>query len=205
MKILKILHSTLAISVFCFTVSAYASGTGIEFKEYSYKDEGDIIQYPVTDTFVITDAKRAPLSAFVPSQKILLSLKVEEPAPEQEIKPSKQQEKLQEKELNKVEKTSTQCSHTVYFEFDRYNLVPSERKRLDENFNCFKDKEVEVLGYASPPGPARYNLVLSAKRAQTVADYLKTKGITLSLIKGMGETSESNIEAMNRKVEIKCK
>ncbi|MEL6711307.1 MAG: OmpA family protein, partial [Pseudomonadota bacterium] len=70
------------------------------------------------------------------------------------------------------------------------------------------DKQVQVIGYTDSIGPEAYNLKLSERRAQTVADYLASQGVRNITVKGMGEadfvgdndTSEGR--ALNRRVEV---
>jgi len=70
---------------------------------------------------------------------------------------------------------------------------------------------IEVSGHASSDGSSSYNQVLSEKRAQSVAEYLRNKGVKESQIQtiGLGETQpiESNSNEMgrakNRRIEIK--
>ena len=61
---------------------------------------------------------------------------------------------------------------TVYFEFDRYNVSPSERGKLDAAVARVKGTKVIIAGYTDTFGTEEYNLGLSDRRAQSVRDYL---------------------------------
>lgn len=70
---------------------------------------------------------------------------------------------------------------TVYFAFNEAVLTEESMERLDslaERINAASDIEgVRVVGFADRIGTASYNEKLSKKRAQTVRDYLVTRGI----------------------------
>ncbi len=67
---------------------------------------------------------------------------------------------------------------------------------------------LEVIGHASPEGPAEYNQILSEKRAQAVVDSLIKKGIPASQLeaKGVGAGQQiSGGDDANRSVEFRIK
>ncbi len=74
---------------------------------------------------------------------------------------------------------------TVYFDFNKFNIKPSEAKKLDEVAERLKGetREVLVVGFADTRGPSRYNFNLSMWRAQMVASYLAKKGVDIGRIK----------------------
>lgn len=68
---------------------------------------------------------------------------------------------------------------TVYFGFDEAAIQASERDRLDANAQCIektKGKSVYVVGHTDTSGTEEYNIALSERRAQSVADYLSRLG-----------------------------
>lgn len=68
---------------------------------------------------------------------------------------------------------------TIYFGFDQAGIEASERDRLDQNAACIeknKAKSVFVVGHTDTSGTEEYNIALSERRAQTVADYLARLG-----------------------------
>jgi peptidoglycan-associated lipoprotein len=68
---------------------------------------------------------------------------------------------------------------TVYFGYDDAGIQQSERDRLDANAQCIektKGKQVYVAGHTDTSGTEEYNIALSERRAQSVADYLARLG-----------------------------
>jgi Outer membrane protein and related peptidoglycan-associated (lipo)proteins len=70
---------------------------------------------------------------------------------------------------------------TVYFDFNKFKIKPSEASKLDEIAGKVKEsgKEVLVVGFADKRGPSNYNFNLSMWRAQMVASYLAQKGVDI--------------------------
>lgn len=82
----------------------------------------------------------------------------------------------------------------VLFNFNKYTLKAEGRQALDQLYNQLssmdpKDGSVVVLGYTDRIGSEQYNMNLSKQRAQTVVDYLVSKGIPADKItaRGMGK------------------
>jgi peptidoglycan-associated lipoprotein len=75
---------------------------------------------------------------------------------------------------------SADCSmSTVYFALDDATIAQSERDRLDANQSCIEKTEgraVLLIGHTDQSGTDEYNIALSERRAQTVADYLARLG-----------------------------
>ena len=105
-------------------------------------------------------------------------------------------------------------SATVYFDFDKYNLTSRSIQTLGGVISAMQDNSSITLvleGHADERGTREYNLALGQRRAESVADYLESRGINRSrlVIKSYGEespaVSESNERAWarNRRVEIK--
>ncbi|HWU87765.1 MAG TPA: OmpA family protein [Kofleriaceae bacterium] len=68
---------------------------------------------------------------------------------------------------------------TVYFGYDDASIQPSERDRLDANAQCIektKAKQVYLIGHTDTSGTEEYNIALSERRAQSVADYMARLG-----------------------------
>jgi OOP family OmpA-OmpF porin len=105
----------------------------------------------------------------------------------------------------------------VNFKFDSDELTESAKRILDgaaEQLVAFPEKrDIEVAGYASDegrPNKKAYNLRLSQRRSETVARYLKAKGIANKLYaKGYGveypiaDNSTEAGRAKNRRVELR--
>jgi len=105
-------------------------------------------------------------------------------------------------------------SGDINFEFNKSNLLPNAYVVLDRLVNTMNrhtDYKWEVDGYTDKIGSVNYNIKLSQRRAQTVEDYLVSKGVERNNLKIVGygkanpiatnETPEGR--SMNRRVEIK--
>ncbi|HUS31078.1 MAG TPA: OmpA family protein [Kofleriaceae bacterium] len=99
--------------------------------------------------------------------------------------------------------------NTVYFAFDDSTIQASERDRLDKNNACMstnKDKAVLVIGHTDTSGTEEYNIALSERRAQQVADYLARLGSDPAKLQVVpkGETEPTgNGDDKDRRVEFK--
>ena len=68
----------------------------------------------------------------------------------------------------------------VFFEFDSAELTPEAREWLDYNADCLKAQNlpsVFVAGHADARGDSAYNVDLSRRRAESVAAYLRQRGV----------------------------
>ena len=100
----------------------------------------------------------------------------------------------------------------VLFKTGKFDLKAGAMAKLDEIANALKGKEqpIVVFGYTDNVGTAENNQTLSQNRAQTVRDYLVSKGLPADLVtaqgKGMNDPVSDNngVEgrAQNRRVEI---
>ncbi len=102
---------------------------------------------------------------------------------------------------------------TVYFDFDKDNVRPSETAKLDRVINLMNENpnvEIELQGHACSVGNDDYNMGLSKRRAGSVYKYLVNNRINPDRvsISFYGETrpAEANDPAsgnpLNRRVEI---
>ena len=69
----------------------------------------------------------------------------------------------------------------VYFDFDRYSLRPEATRVLDEAIAAMKENttlRLEIEGHTCNIGTAEYNLALGDRRANSVKDYLVSRGVT---------------------------
>ncbi len=102
----------------------------------------------------------------------------------------------------------------VNFAFNSADLTATAKQNLDaiaEVFTEFPDTKLMIQGYTDSIGDDKYNLSLSKKRANSVANYLKAQGIAanrFASIEGLGEANprfDNNTkdgQAKNRRVEI---
>ena len=89
----------------------------------------------------------------------------------------------------KIDKTK------AYFEYDSADLKGADMGGLDAVAECFgkgalKGKTVEIVGHADERGDADYNKALGHSRAQSVADYLASKGVDKARIKATSKGEE---------------
>ncbi len=100
----------------------------------------------------------------------------------------------------------------VYFEFDEAVLSPEATDKLDEFAGQVldTDMQLEVAGHTDWLAPEAYNMSLSVRRAEAVANYLESRGIGRDRLTtmGYGETrpiSSNDTEegrTLNRRAEI---
>jgi len=102
---------------------------------------------------------------------------------------------------------------TVLFDYDRYILTADAQSKLDAVLSkmILSDLQSVVLnGNTDADGNSNYNVTLSKNRANTVADYLITKGIPSEKIrrsfegenKPVAENESNSGKQQNRRVEI---
>ena len=110
--------------------------------------------------------------------------------------------------------TAVSTSATIYFDFDKYNLTTRSIQTLRGVVSSMKDNSSITLvieGHADERGTREYNLALGQRRAESVADYIESRGVDRSrlLVKSYGEespafsASNERAWARNRRVEIK--
>lgn len=197
-----------------FQVSFADEILNIKQDYYNYQREGSyaVVKKDTSLTFVISTEKIYGINEVKLDEKFLLQeklKKMEEEALEKLNsalarleKPSVQEQKESDKKKKKVVEVD------VYFHFDSAELVKSEVKKLTELIEKegLKGKKVraEVYGYADVLGFQNYNRVLSKRRADVVAKFLKEKyGIEVLKVEGKGEVGESDVLCLNRKAEVK--
>ncbi len=113
--------------------------------------------------------------------------------------------------------TTDQTLRVVFnnFAFDKADTIvikPADQAKLANVAQQIqamqRGTQVNILGYTDSIGPEAYNLKLSERRAQSIADYLANLGVRNITVKGMGETSfvgdndTSEGRAMNRRIEL---
>ena len=110
--------------------------------------------------------------------------------------------------------TKKVCSFTdINFDFDKATLRPGSEEYLDKFvmiLQKFPNINVSIIGHTDNIGDAQYNLILSKRRAESVAQYFIKNGIDESRLKyyGVGarqplvENTSSSARALNRRVEF---
>jgi outer membrane protein OmpA-like peptidoglycan-associated protein len=101
----------------------------------------------------------------------------------------------------------------VHFDFNKYNIRPEDAATLDEGAATIKNNPnmvIDVNGYTDSIGSAEYNLRLSRRRAEAVANYLEKGGVPADKLvpHGYGKTNfvatnkTREGRAQNRRVEL---
>ena len=99
----------------------------------------------------------------------------------------------------------------VFFAFDQAAIPDEARSGLEKSADCIKkasDRGVYLIGTTDPRGTEEYNIALSERRAQTVADYLARLGIDPVRFRVIpkGETEASGTDEstyqQDRRVEL---
>ncbi len=104
--------------------------------------------------------------------------------------------------------------NNIFFDYNQYTLLEDSYSELNRLIKLLKDNpnmEIEIAGHTDNIGSPTYNLDLSRKRAQSVADYLIANGLNPKRlkVKGYGErlpiASNDTDEGrqLNRRVEFK--
>lgn len=72
------------------------------------------------------------------------------------------------------------------FAFDRYDLKPEGRARLDQLVNDLRRvtsvSSISIVGHTDSKGTLEYNMRLGQRRADTVASYLVNRGVPSQII-----------------------
>lgn len=83
--------------------------------------------------------------------------------------------------------------HDIYYDFDRAALRPEGEKSLDYLVTLLEQNpevRIELSSHADRKGRQAYNLLLSQRRAQSVVDYLISKGIAPDRLEARGYGKE---------------
>jgi peptidoglycan-associated lipoprotein len=97
---------------------------------------------------------------------------------------------------------------TVYFGYDDSSVQASERDRLAANVACVektKGKSIYLIGHTDTSGTEEYNIALSERRAQAVADYMARLGSDPARLQVVpkGETEPTGLgDDRDRRVEF---
>lgn len=108
------------------------------------------------------------------------------------------------------------AARKIQFEFAKANLLSASEKVLDEVADILlkqPELKIDIEGHTSSDGNFNANMKLSNERAETVKNYLVSKGIDASRLsaQGFGPTKPLNQgkteqeKALNRRVELKLR
>lgn len=77
----------------------------------------------------------------------------------------------------------------IYYDFDDYKILPDAEDDLEFLFDLmdeYPDMVIELSSHTDSQGPARYNLELSQKRAESARNWLIKRGVDKDRIKPVG-------------------
>jgi len=117
-------------------------------------------------------------------------------------------------DLEKANAGASIVLNNIFFEYDKYELQEKSITELDRIVQFLTDNpriRVEISGHTDNKGSDVYNIQLSQKRAQSVADYLVTKGLDAKRLKQTGYGSHKPISPndtednrkINRRIEFR--
>jgi peptidoglycan-associated lipoprotein len=92
----------------------------------------------------------------------------------------------------------------VFFESDQSDLTPQARATLDKQVQWLQQYgqySFTIEGHADERGTREYNIALGARRAQTVRDYLVSRGINASRMRTISYGKERPVAVCN---DISC-
>ena len=92
----------------------------------------------------------------------------------------------------------------VFFETDSTELTPQSRSTLDKQaqwLTNYSQYAFTVEGHADERGTREYNIALGARRAQTVRDYLISRGIQANRMRTISYGKERPVAVCN---DISC-
>ena len=93
----------------------------------------------------------------------------------------------------------------VFFETDSTDLTPQSRATLDKQaqwLNTYNQyAQFTIEGHADERGTREYNIALGARRAQTVRDYLVSRGVAANRMRTISYGKERPVAVCN---DISC-
>ncbi|RIH63533.1 OmpA family protein [Mariniphaga sediminis] len=99
--------------------------------------------------------------------------------------------------IEKVEKGQKFVMENIYYEFDKWNILPESEVELDKLVKVLNDNpawKVELGSHTDSRGTDAYNEKLSQKRSESAVSYIVSQGIPANRIiaKGYGESQLVN-------------
>jgi peptidoglycan-associated lipoprotein len=112
-----------------------------------------------------------------------------------------------------VARRATLMFEDVHFDFDRYNLKPEALAILNDAITKLQANpglNVTIEGHCDSIGTVEYNLALGERRANSVRDYLQSRGIAMNRLRTVSYGEERPIadnstaagRAMNRRAHL---
>jgi outer membrane protein OmpA-like peptidoglycan-associated protein len=116
--------------------------------------------------------------------------------------------------LKNIEEGAAIVLENIFFEYNETTLLPESYQELDQIVQFLKEglvKKIEISGHTDSDGSESYNKKLSEGRAQSVVNYIVSKGINDDILVAVGYGESRPIDtnlseegkAKNRRVEFK--
>jgi len=174
----------------------FCKSFALEIKQYPYARGQDVIKEVKQNTFVI--CKKCPVIQDLRVSRALPKIAMKAPPETKDTYSTQVSRPLH----NYNGKT------TIYFEFDRAELMDSEKEKLEQVSKIiFRGVDhIKATGYTCKIGGKKYNEMLARRRAESVASFLENKGIKVSEVIGKGKCCYvSDKNEFNRRVKLEVK
>ncbi len=129
----------------------------------------------------------------------------EEPQPQPQVI---EETVVEEIIIEQVKEIQTKFN-AVQFELGKYDLSQEAKEALTDIIDLMIENpqiKLNIVGHSSEEGDAKTNMTLSQNRAQSVANYIISKGVEQSRVdsegKGSSEPIDPNNRAANRRTEF---
>ncbi|KFA59248.1 peptidoglycan-associated lipoprotein [Gilliamella sp. Choc4-2] len=89
---------------------------------------------------------------------------------------------LSNEDYTLLKKLQQQEMNTVYFDFDKYDIKPEYRNKLDAHASFLRAHtpiKIVIEGHADERGTPEYNIALGERRAVAVESYLQANGVSV--------------------------
>jgi outer membrane protein OmpA-like peptidoglycan-associated protein len=126
--------------------------------------------------------------------------------------PAQRYARLSDVHLAQPVVASAQRLENIYFDFDHYRLRPEAKRSLEQLAEYLvrnPGAQLELFAYADDVGTTEYNLKLSQKRGESVAAFLRQKGVDQTSMAIVARGKQGNREGdaewqrqYNRRVEL---
>ncbi|MEL6561598.1 MAG: OmpA family protein [Bacteroidota bacterium] len=99
--------------------------------------------------------------------------------------------------------------NSIQFDFDKSAIKPEFHEELNQLIDLLKENQswhIKIKGHTDDTGDAEYNMALSEKRAQAIANWIISSGIMANRVTAIGFGNQSPVsitdQAKNRRVEV---
>lgn len=153
----------LALPVSAFAAPGYWTNSGGEVWRTGFGQCWHTTRWTPADATAACDPKAMPKPAPVAKTQPAPQQPAPQPAPKPAPKP-------------KMITLNQTASGKASMGFDKYAVTPAQEKLLDSQLKGIRNaqvKSINVTGYTDRIGPHAYNMKLSQKRADAVANYIK--------------------------------